>query len=166
MRQGVILGSKWDWIELEKKFISIPQTNTKNKKERKIPINAVLRALLLERKLATGANEFVFPSPKGLDKNLGWVKRSFKRACRRAGIENLRFHDLRHTAATRLVDGGIPLHAAAKLLGHSTVRVTERSPQPEESVKKAVDILASFTQNYSQNGSQQKSTNFQNHVTP
>jgi integrase len=162
MRQGEILGLRWDWIDFEKNFISIPQSNTKSKKERKIPINTVLRLLLNERKFATESKEFVFPSPKvnpkpsrqEKEKHLAWVKRSFKTACKKAGIENLRFHDLRHTAATRLVEAGIPLHAVAKLLGHSTVRVTERYSHPEESVQKAVDILGNFTQDYSQNCSQ------------
>jgi integrase len=57
----------------------------------------------------------------------------------------LRFHDLRHTAATRLVESGIPLHAVAKLLGHSTVKITERYSHPEESVKKGTDILANYS---------------------
>ena len=173
MRQGETLGLRWDWIDFERNFIVIPQSNTKSKKERKIPINTVLRVLLMERRLATESKEFVFPSPRAnpkqsrreKEKHLAWVKRSFKTACKKAGIENLRFHDLRHTAATRLVNAGIPLHAVAKLLGHSTVRVTERYSHPEESVQKAVDILGNFTENYSQNCSQQKSINFQNDIT-
>ncbi len=54
------------------------------------------------------------------------MDKSYKTACREAGIENLRFHDLRHTVATRLVEAGIPLHAVTKLLGHSSVKITER----------------------------------------
>ncbi|MCH7519920.1 MAG: tyrosine-type recombinase/integrase [Candidatus Dadabacteria bacterium] len=48
-----------------------------------------------------------------------WLKVFFKIASKNAKIEDLRFHDLRHTAATRLVESSIPLHAVAKLLGHS-----------------------------------------------
>jgi len=95
----------------------------------------------------------VFPSPKGIDSHLNWLKHSFKTACKKASTENLRFHDLRHTAATRLVESGVPLHAVTKLLGHSTVKVTERYSHPEESIKEAVEILANFNQNRSKNGS-------------
>jgi site-specific recombinase XerD len=52
---------------------------------------------------------------------------------------------LRHTAATRLVEAGIPLHAVAKLLGHSTVKITERYSHPEESVRRGTDILANYS---------------------
>jgi len=51
---------------------------------------------------------------------------AFNNAVRRSGIEKYTFHDLRHTAATRLVEAGIPLHAVAELLGHSSIRMTER----------------------------------------
>lgn len=81
-------------------------------------------------------------SPQGLDKNINTVKRSFKTSCKKAGIEKLRFHDLRHTCATRLVESGIPLHTVAKLLGHSSIRTTERYSHPEDTLRDAVDILA------------------------
>lgn len=150
MRQGEILGLKWEWINLNENLIFLPQTNTKSKKINKVPINQVLKTLLLGLKLKTSSSEYVFPSPKKMDKHLAWVKRSFKSACRIAGIENLRFHDLRHSSATRLVESGIPLHAVSKLLGHSSIRVTERYSHPESSVQDAVKVLANFTHHRSQ----------------
>jgi integrase len=147
MRRGEILGLQWDWIDFEENYIYLPQTHTKSQKSRKIPINEIVRRILLERKLLSGGSQFVFPSEESKTGHLNWLKRSFTTACKNAKIEDLRFHDLRHTAATRLVESGIPLHAVAKLLGHSTVRVTERYSHPEESVKKGTDILASYTMN-------------------
>jgi len=149
MRQGEILGLKWEWIDLEENIITLPQTNTKNNKIRKIPINKTIKSLLLERKLISAGSEFIFPSPKGKIYHLNWIKHSFKTACKNAGIENLRFHDLRHTCATRIVESRIPLHALTKLLGHSSVRVTERYSHPEESVREAVEILGNFGKDYS-----------------
>src|SRR4030066_516011 len=149
MHQAEILSLKWEWIDLENNLINLPQTNTKSKKTRKIPINPVVRRILLECKIRPGGSEFVFPSPKGLGSHLTWLKRSFKTACKKAGIEKLRFHDLRHTTATKLVESGIPLHAVTKLLGHSSVKVTERYSRPETSIQEAVQILANFTQNRS-----------------
>jgi len=61
-------------------------------------------------------------------------------ACQKAGVDDLRFHDLRHTAATRLVEAGVPIHAVAKLLGVS-LKIAESYSHPEESVKDAVEIL-------------------------
>jgi len=96
----------------------------------------------MTRKLTSGGTDHAFMSPTGINKNINNVKRSFKTACKKAGIDNLRFHDLRHTAATRLVESGIPLHTVAKLLGNSSVRTTERYSHPEDSLREAVERLA------------------------
>lgn len=154
MRKMEILSLDWEWIDLENNIITIPQTNTKSKKIRRIPISTVLRRTLLEQKLISGGSRFVFPSENSKNGHISWLTRSFATACRHAGIERFRFHDLRHTAATRLVESGVPLHAVAKLLGHSTVKITERYSHPEASIKEAVEILANFTQDRSQNRSQ------------
>lgn len=145
MRRGEILGLMWEWIDFDENIIHLPQTHTKTNRARKVPINDIVRKIFLERKLLSGGSEFVFPSEESKTGHLEWLRRSFSTACKLAKIEDLRFHDLRHTAATRLVESGIPLHAVAKLLGHSTVRVTERYSHPEESVKKATDILGRYS---------------------
>jgi len=144
MRQGEIFNLKWDWIDFDNNFISLPQTHTKSKKERKIPLNQTVRKILMTRKLSSGGTDYVFMSPLGLNKNIRNVKWSYKTACKKAGIDNLRFHDLRHTCATRLVESGIPLHTVAKLLGHSSVRTTERYSHPEDSLRDAVEKLANL----------------------
>ncbi len=156
MRQAEILSLRWEWLELENNLITLPQTNTKSKKTRRIPINLVVRKILLERKIQSCGNEFVFPRTKGQISHLTWLKHSFKTACKKAGVKNLRFHDLRHTAATRAVEFGIPLDAIKKLLGHSTIKVTERYSHPESSVQEAVEMLANFSLNRSLNRSHEK----------
>jgi len=145
MRRGEILGLRWDWIDFNENLITLPQTNTKNQEMRKVPVNQLIRKILLERKLLSGGSDFVFPSEESRTGHIYWLNRSFKRACRLADIEGLRFHDFRHTAATRLVEAGIPLHVVAKLLGHSTVKITERYSHPEESVRRGTDILANYS---------------------
>ena len=70
------------------------------------------------------------------------VKRSFKTACTRVGIENFRIHDLRHTCASLAGSEGVPLEALRDLLGHSSVTVTERYAHlAPEKVREAVAVL-------------------------
>ncbi|MCZ7598461.1 MAG: site-specific integrase [Gammaproteobacteria bacterium] len=73
------------------------------------------------------------------------VKRSFATACRRAGITDFRVHDLRHTCVAWLVTAGIPLAEVRDLLGHSTVKMTERYAHlAPENVRAAVARLTGF----------------------
>jgi integrase len=70
------------------------------------------------------------------------VRRSFEYACRKAQIEGLRFHDLRHTFASRLIEKGVDIIKVKDLLGHSSVKVTERyTHSNRDERKKAVELL-------------------------
>jgi len=89
MRQGEIFNLTWDWIDFKNEFISLPQTHTKSKKDRKLPINQTVKNILMKRKLTSGGTEFVFMSPTAIGKNINTVKRSFKTVCNKAGINNL-----------------------------------------------------------------------------
>jgi len=72
------------------------------------------------------------------------VKCSFSAACETAGIVNFRVHDLRHTCASWLVSSGQPLPAVRDLLGHSTIKMTERYAHLSlENVRVAVNALDS-----------------------
>ncbi|MDO6460897.1 site-specific integrase [Granulosicoccaceae sp. 1_MG-2023] len=70
------------------------------------------------------------------------VRRSFATACRRAGIEDFHIHDLRHTCAAWLVTAGVPLTEVRDLLGHSSIKMTERYAHlAPENVRAAVAKL-------------------------
>ncbi len=75
-------------------------------------------------------------------KPIGSIRKAFNNACDRVGIKNLRFHDLRHTFATRLVLSNVDLATVSKLLGHSTIQMTMRYSHPTpEALKQAVSKL-------------------------
>jgi site-specific recombinase XerD len=69
---------------------------------------------------------FVFCDKKGKPYSPSQVSVAFKRASRKAGIENLRFHDLRHDFASNLVQGGVDIYKVKELLGHKDLRMTVR----------------------------------------
>jgi len=94
--------------------------------------------------------DYVFPSVSSESGHMEGVKRSFMSACKKVGITGLRFHDLRHTAATRMIENGANIVAVSKILGHSDIKMTMRYAHPEESLRDAVENLANdFTANSS-----------------
>ncbi len=149
MRKSELLTLKWSDVDLENDVITLRQTHTKSKKLRRVPINSVLKKTLLEQRLVSGSQDYVFLGSHGKPyKRQDSLKRAFSTACKKAGIEGLRFHDLRHTAATRMIEAGAPLVAVSRVLGHQDIRTTMRYAHPEDSLRDAVERLA-FSKEYS-----------------
>jgi len=74
--------------------------------------------------------------------HVGDIKRSFHTACRKAGITDFRFHDLRHTYASLLTMMGVHIRALQELLGHKTLAMTQRySHLAPEQLQNAVRLL-------------------------
>jgi integrase len=154
MRKGEILFLKWDNVDLKHGFILLEVT--KNGERREIPINQTLHDTLatLPRHISS---PYVFWQGEG--KAYQDVKRSFNSACRRAGIKDFRFHDLRHTFASQLVMAGIDLTTVKELLGHKAVTMTMRYAHlaPAHKVK-AVSILDSTLNGAAEMGADEPST--------
>lgn len=148
MRIGEILNLEWNQLDLKNRVIIVE--HTKNGKIRKIPINSTLRNLFVNARIL---GKYVFGN--GINP-YGSIKKGFHAAIRRAGIPHLRFHDLRHTFATRLVSNGIDLATVKELLGHSTIMMTMRytHPTPEHKIN-AVESLV-LKEKWTPNGHQEK----------
>lgn len=74
------------------------------------------------------------------------ITKSFKVVLEKAKIENFRFHDLRHTVATRLVEKNMDLSVVKDILGHSKITATQRYAHPVPQRKlDAVEILSSYS---------------------
>jgi integrase len=81
------------------------------------------------------------------------MQNGFQAACKRARIADFRVHDLRHTCASWLVQGGVPLLEVAKLLGHSTIEMTERYAHlAPENLRAAVGVLDRLRSGYANGG--------------
>src|SRR5688572_17702404 len=110
---------------------------------RTIPMNTVVHERLASKQATTGATEGrVFTTPLGNELKVRFLGREFCEARDRAGILNFRFHDLRHTFATRLVQQGVDLYKVQRLLGHKTQHMTQRyAHHSPESLRDGVNVL-------------------------
>ena len=144
MRRGEIFKLRWNCVNLQDGFITV--TKTKSGKDRKIPISSALMQELTELN-NNRRSEYVFTNPL-TGEPYTTIRKSFEVLCKKSGIENLRFHDLRHTAATRMVAMGVELIIVQDILGHSNITTTMRysHPMPERK-KMAIEALAKFNAN-------------------
>lgn len=105
-------------------------------------MNDIVSNMLVRKSRITAMSGYVFTTSRGtriLSTNL---QREFWKVLKKAGIENFRFHDLRHTFATRLVQAGVDLYTVSKLLGHRDVKTSQRYAHHNvESVRLAVQKL-------------------------
>lgn len=130
-RKNELLRATWDMFDLEQGLWIKPSHHTKQKKEHRVPLSApvleILRGMQATRDSGT---PFLFPGRKlpGRDEvsPLEDIRRFWDSIREAAGIEELRVHDLRHSAASLQVSAGVPLHVVGKTLGHTQAKTTER----------------------------------------
>ena len=149
MRKGEILSLTWKDVDFRNNVLIIRASNSKNKKTKRVPINSILRTLLLDlRKESLWFDKKYQEDQKVFRDNWGKpikdIKTAFISACRRANIKDFRFHDIRHTAGTRMNESGVGIVAISDILGHSSIDITKRRYiHPGESLRDAVERLAS-----------------------
>ena len=140
MRLQEILSLRWAQVNFAEMMLTAERT--KSGKPRTIPLNAALHDELLRLRSLDGQSPYVFPNSK-TGKPLTTVKTAFVATCRRAGIAGLRFHDLRHTFGSRLVERGADIETVRSLLGHASIVVTQRYVHStDERRRTAVEKLA------------------------
>lgn len=129
-RKSEILGLQWKQVDFKAGNVRLEPGTTKNREARQFPFTTELREILERQKAINDelAKEgkicpWVFPH-KG--KQLGEFKRSWKTACRKAGLPGKLMHDFRRTAVRNLIRAGIPEAVAMKLTGHKTRSIFDR----------------------------------------
>jgi len=138
LRVGEIFSLCWSNVDLEKNILNVFAPKTQ--KIRGIPINKDARRVL-EFWVLGKRNEFVFYNPD-TGKPFVDLKIGFKLACKKAEIDGVTWHTLRHTFASRLVDRGVDIVTVKELLGHSSIMVTMRYTHTNlESKRAAVEKL-------------------------
>jgi len=149
-RSSELLGLEWNRVDLHNNLILLEAEHTKSGKRRSVPINADARVALLNRARYRSENcpdspwVFVHSNPRLKGGRVLSVKRGFATACKRAGIVDCTPHTLRHTCASWLVMEGRSLMEIRDILGHSTIKMTERYAHlAPEQLREAVSVLES-----------------------
>lgn len=136
LRQANVQKMRWAWVDLQAKTVTIPGSEFKNGREFAIPLNAEAVAVLLEQR---GQHpEFVFCHQGRPIKQIS--HEAWKATLSRAGIEDFRWHDLRHTWATDMTRRGVPTQAIQKLGGWETMSMVSKYAHHDvESLRQFVD---------------------------
>lgn len=125
MRQDEILSLTWQNVDLSRGAITLE--HTKNGERRGIPMIETVKKLLSEQnKVRHIKSDYVFTTSTGTKIDASKVRNWFRQACKKAGITDFRFHDLRHTCASWLAQNGVDLYVVQRILGHKTIAMTMR----------------------------------------
>jgi len=149
-RKSEILSRHWSEVHLHNEFPYMEIPVTKNDDPKIVPLPAV--AIEELKKLPSyGKSEYVFPAkpthryddPSKFKRPHRWdMRKPFLATCKRAGIENLHIHDLRHLGPSILLAQGVPDNVVAKITGHRS-RALKRYQHLSQSFRKqTVDLIA------------------------
>lgn len=144
MSQEELLRLQWTQIELFRRTLTTGRKKTEKNglNMRTIPLNETAHSLLKRRAQKKGMSGYVFRDVNGDMIEADKLKKEFKKSVKESGIAHFRFHDIRHTFATRLVQAGVDLYKVSKLLGHKDISTTQRyAHHYPESLRDGVEIL-------------------------
>ena len=139
LRQGDIFKLRWDNINFDAKIISLVQSKTTRPLAFQLgePLASMLKSVPKYPDCP-----LVFSKNGKPLTNHGWVRLDFEKALKEAGIASFQFRDLRRTFGTQLARMGVNLKVIAKLMGHTSTRMTEQYVHVSQSTEKeALDQL-------------------------
>ncbi|MEG8018754.1 tyrosine-type recombinase/integrase [Sphingomonas sp. LR55] len=123
MRVSELLSTRWEHVDVERRTLHVPTSKTG--RSRHVPLARAAVDIIEHLPKATGA-VFLFPSQKDPRKHLTTIKHGWQTARDTASLPGLRVHDLRHSAASFMVNSGVDLFAVGKVLGHANVASSSR----------------------------------------
>lgn len=123
MRLGEVLNLTWDCVNLSANILCA--LNTKNGLKNDIPINKTVKNILENRYKIKENNVYVFTNPEtGI--RYGNIRKAFTTVCKMADVKNFRFHDTRHTFASRAIEKQTPVPVLQSILNHKSIKTTMR----------------------------------------
>jgi integrase len=151
-RPGEAMKSTWDEFDSEPAFWIKPSAHMKARRTHKLPLNPAALELIERLRKKRGKSPYVFPSSVP-SKPLQDLSHCWEWCCRRAGIENARIYDLRHSFAAIGASGGLSLPIIGKLLGHTQPRTTQRYAHlADDPLREATDKIGAAIANAGNSG--------------
>ena len=142
-RSSELLSLTWADVDFSSGMVTVRAGYVKNRESRSVPMNKVLTATLRAIKMGSSMSEAVFLSSRGTPYRS--FRSAFERAVRKAKIEDVTIHSMRHTFASRLVMAGVDLPTVKELMGHKDIKMTLRYTHLSNRHKQnAVNALESF----------------------
>lgn len=145
MRWGEMLSLEWQDVNVERRLITV--RDPKNRETRHIPMNRAVKEILAAHRVkqaqeSSAIKKQVFVN-KATGKPYNDLRKALRRALDAAGVtRHIRFHDLRHTAASHMVMAGLDLRTTGAILGHKDPKVTQRYAHlAPEHLKDAIEKL-------------------------
>lgn len=136
-RLGEVLNLKWEDVNLKENFIHLKDSKVG---ERGIPLNESAKNVILGLQKQAD-NPYVFCGDKK-GTHLATLQKTWERIRKKAGIPDVRIHDLRHSFASFALKKGVSLYGVSKLLGHKNITTTTRYAHLElEELKKLTNIV-------------------------
>lgn len=118
LRRGELVQLRWQDIDLTARRLTVRAGYAKSGRTRHVPLNSeVVSVLKSYRGQLSGAGRLF---------SVAGIGKAWERLMQAAGVEDFRFHDLRHTFASKLAMGGIDLNTIRELLGHGDIKMTLR----------------------------------------
>ncbi len=143
MRCGEMVALNWDDVDFQTDTIHI--RTSKTGRPRTIPMNQAVRAEISRLFNQRKSDQAVFCNQHGTRHKRPNV--TFYAYCKKLGIVDLHWHDLRHTAASRLADAGASAFVIAEILGHADLRQTKRYTHATSDAKRrAVEAISDYTE--------------------
>ncbi|HAS6745985.1 TPA: tyrosine-type recombinase/integrase [Vibrio parahaemolyticus] len=123
MRKGELLTLRWEHVSFPNRYLTIRSENAKSKKTRTLPLNDTVLNLLENWRAQNPDADYVFVAN---NQPVEFFQYPWQSLLKQAGIENFRFHDVRHHFASKLVMAGVDLNIVRELLGHADIKMTLR----------------------------------------
>lgn len=142
-RRRELLDAKWQDVHLDRRALYLPQTKTV---PRYVPLSQAAIDLINEIPRFDDC-PYLVPNPK-TRKPFSTIKRVWDTARKEAGLSDLRLHDLRHSAASFMINAGVDLYAVGRVLGHADHQSTQRySHLANDTLLKAVEAGSAYMNN-------------------